>query len=129
MSVRLGNCILCEHIAPGLGNKTSLIGVYAGDILVGKFPANLRLAVYIEHIPNDSERYEMAFEIKVGDESVGKGTAEITDAVPNEAALLVLPGINLTTQKEGRFRVLISINGEPPITAIDKAIKDGAVND
>ena len=45
------NAILCEHLVPGLNNKQTLINLYAGNILVKEFPAQIPIAIYIELKP------------------------------------------------------------------------------
>ncbi|HTE42429.1 MAG TPA: hypothetical protein VK629_16525, partial [Steroidobacteraceae bacterium] len=42
------SAILCEDVREEVSNKHTLVGVITGDILVGVFPGNIRVAAYIE---------------------------------------------------------------------------------
>jgi hypothetical protein len=58
------NVILCDDIREEAGNKKSLMGVFAGDIQVPAFPANIHLAIYAEYV-NEGPSEEVTFELRL----------------------------------------------------------------
>lgn len=61
----IGNVLLCEDVRPESNGKHTLLGVYAGDLLVQEFIGQLRMALYLEltakRIGEVSAHVELAF--------------------------------------------------------------------
>jgi hypothetical protein len=85
------NVIVCEDVREEIGNKKSLMGLLSGDILVPQFPAQIKLAFYIEYLPPKdvvAER-DLEFIIVLGDNSPISGKVRIGPV--QDVANIVIP--------------------------------------
>jgi hypothetical protein len=114
--------ILCEDIRQEKSNKHILIGVYGGNIVVPKTPANISLAVYIE-----------AKMLKIKPSSVwlkfsgpGKGSGKIKlDYIPgggDENLIIPTPKVGVLLEKEGAFSIEISDDDDTWEPLIEKTV-------
>lgn len=117
------NAILCEDIRDEVGNKKTLVGVFSGDIVVGEFPANIRVAVYFEYLPPESsEERNLDLVLMLGDALILKLQAQIPLA--KGMASLVLPQGLLTI--EGETEIIVkSGSGDEMVEVLKKKIIKG----
>src|SRR5688500_4908101 len=85
------NAILCEDVREELRNKKSLMGVFAGDVLVDKFPAQIRFALYVEYIPLRGRTVTVLIRLLQDEEELG--TAEMSVHGTHQPASLILPTV------------------------------------
>jgi hypothetical protein len=57
------NAILCDDIRNERGNKHSLMGVFSGDLVVAKLPAQVYLALYFEHVSEKAGELDVALKL------------------------------------------------------------------
>lgn len=110
----LRNAILCDDIREEVGNKLSLMGIFGGDILVGEFPAQIQLAIFMQYLPSaDEEDGPCTIEVELFQDDSrmvrGKIEANITNRQP---ANILLPKAMGFFEKECIFKVVVSIEGE-----------------
>lgn len=117
------NIILCEDIREEIGNKKSLIGVLAGDILTGAFPAHLSLAIYFEYLPDESDGDEFAADFRLwrGDTMIVHGACK-APIEPDKIVTIVLPRGLAYFDAESRFRMTISLKGQPELELLNKKV-------
>jgi hypothetical protein len=120
---RFRNIILCEDIREEVGNKKSLMGVLAGDIIVAAFPATLNVAVYFEYVPDKDDGNEFAIEFRLWQDdeelAVGKVRAPIE---PGKVVTLVLPRALSVFEKAKAFRMTVKRNGEEEFELLNKKV-------
>src|SRR4051812_4498183 len=108
------NVIVCEDVRQELNNQNTLIGVFAGDILVKEFPASMRIAVYAEYIIAKPAAHDMRFRISYQ----GEARHEIMDIrmrVPESARdgiAFAFPPTNLMITEPGRLIVEVNYGGD-----------------
>lgn len=120
--------IVCEDIRDETGNKKSLMGVIGGDIYVPTFPATLRIAIYVEYVPDADDPNPISFEFRLLQDEVeiAKGRIE-TVARPPMTATLVLPSAYVGFEKEAVFSMNITATGKAEQTLFSKRISSGPV--
>jgi hypothetical protein len=124
---RFQNAILCEDVRYEVGNKKSLIGTFAGNIIVSEFPAAIQLAVYLEYTPKTVGKDEKVdLEMWQDDVKIGSATI-IVNAKNNDNATLILPRAIVPFKKEGAFRVTASIDGGQSFEVLTKQLIKGAI--
>jgi hypothetical protein len=120
---KIRNVIVCEDIRDEIRNKKSLIGVFPGDILVAEFPATIQFAIYMEYTPDadDGDQLSIEFRLLQDDTEMAKAKG-ITPIIHGQNAVLAIPrGVGLF-EKETKFRLCISVNGEPETEIMSKRI-------
>ena len=117
------NIIFCEDIRDEVGNKRSLMGVVAGDLLVATFPAVVQTAVYFEYAAEkrDGENLSIEFRMLQDDAEIGKGRME-ANISHNKQAIFVLPRGYIQFNKPATFRIVGSVNGAPEQEIMSKRI-------
>jgi hypothetical protein len=123
MSGHFRNVIVCEDIRDEAGNKKSLMGVMAGDILVANFPATISIAIFMEYLPDAKDGTQLVLDIRVlqDAEEIAKAKVE-APVIVEQPALMKLPRALVTFEKEATFRLLASINGQPEQELLSKRI-------
>ena len=103
------NVVACDDVRDEVGNKKSLMGAFAGDLLVQTFPAQVQIAVYIQFQP-DASRTANVLKIRlyVEDEQLIEGTMTVTPT--DRPAAVVLPKGVVTFDKPSTFRVTASVD-------------------
>ena len=133
MADRRGNittAIVCEDIRQEQSNQSTLVGVYAGDIVTREFPASIRVAVYIEYVIASPAEHDVRFRISYQ----GAARHEIMDArmrVPGTAKdgiAFALPATSLRINEAGSLIVEASFDdGQEWVPLIAKRVEKGAV--
>ena len=120
---KVRNIILCEDIRDEVGNKKSLMGVMAGDILVGEFPATLSVAVYFEYVPDDEDRdlFSTEFRLLQNDDEIVRGEIK-TPIEAGKIVTVVLPRGLMLIQADAFLRMVISVNGSAEFDIINKRV-------
>ena len=119
------NLIVCEDIRKEVGGRNTLDGVYAGDILVGEFPAPLRIAIYAEYI---IER-PAAHQLRLRAVFLGGASQEIFDvgvSVPETAehgVAFALPPNAVVLSERGTIVVEVSYTGQEWIEVANKRVE------
>lgn len=88
---RIVNAIVCEDVRLELYNKLTLVGVYAGDIIMAEMPGAIGLAFYLELISPTLGTTEFAIQVSLGSTRVAQieGQMDISDT--EQSAILTLP--------------------------------------
>lgn len=118
----VANALACEFTIAGLNNKHTAANIYAGDILVQSFPAQIAMAFYIELMPN----FSATIPGKISVHFAGTVLAQIDADFSLERGnpnILLLPQAMLTLPKAGKIKIMIELEGHKPLTALTKSIK------
>jgi hypothetical protein len=68
--IRHGTVALCDYVAPGAGNRSTLVNVYSGDVLIKTFPAMIAFGLYVELLELIQEKIKANIEIRYDDQTV-----------------------------------------------------------
>lgn len=83
--------MMCEDVRDELGNKKSIMGIFSGDVLVSEFPAQFRIAFYIEYVPPKEIREQgIDFTLTIANENVAAGKI-IVPAQHSDVVSVVIP--------------------------------------
>ncbi len=120
---KIRNIVLCEDIRDETGNKKSLMGVMAGDVLVDEFPATLSVAVYFEYVPDGEDGDELSAEFRLlqNDAEIVHGAIR-APIDPGKIVTLVLPRGLAIFEKEASFRMTLSVNGGDEFEILNKSV-------
>src|SRR5579872_7073229 len=66
----LRTVLLCEDVRREIGNKRTLVGVLAGDILVPSFPSFVNFGVYIEYVAVETGSLDFHVEVFAGEKKL-----------------------------------------------------------
>jgi hypothetical protein len=102
--------ILAEEIRPELGNKHSLLGVYSGNILVDKFPAVIRLGIFIVFDFVRPGPHNVEMRMSLDKELVTQGTTQVI-AEPGKTTVIVAPIGMLGAEKPSELRIDAAVDG------------------
>lgn len=104
---QVGSVIICNDIRKEITNKDILIGVYGGDIIISKFPAKLRIAFWIEYIPDRADKIEVNFRIGLKGKSPTdvKGVLDLPEL---KTAIIAVPGLELLVEEESELILELS---------------------
>lgn len=130
---RILNAIVCDDARREDNGKAILIGVYTGSILISRFPAQMQLAVWIEHEVTKIGNFQFSCRIILDDElEIFQVTG---DALLNELApgVLAFGGVPLQLQRPGSLKVELRVAEEEwttvrTISIIKGQAPTGAVN-
>lgn len=117
------NVILCEDVRDETGKKKSLMGVLAGDIIVGEFPATISLAVYFEYVPDDSDGSEFSadFSLMIDSDVIARGAISAPIEKGN-IVTMVLPRGLVMIQKPSTFRIMLGVKDHAEFELLAKKI-------
>jgi hypothetical protein len=122
LASKFRSVILCEDIRAEIGNKYSLMGVLGGDILVPSFPAIIKMAFFMEYLPDsDESATSIDFRLLQGDVEIAKGKFEAT-IPPLQSSIFVLPTALVSFEKNVILRFCVSISGEPEQEILSKKV-------
>jgi Family of unknown function (DUF6941) len=123
IQTKFRNAILCEDIRDEVGNKKSLMGTISGDVLVREFPVTLRLAIYMEYVPeaSDGDHLSVEFRLLQNETEIAKGKME-SSVQPGLVSNFVLPMAFVTFEKEATFRMCASVNNGPEEEILSKKV-------
>jgi hypothetical protein len=122
LSTNLRAALLCEDVRLEQGGKFTIVGVFANDIIVSQFPANLSLSAFIEYIPPKAGPFELRYSFLAGDKLLAHMRGDLFVNEPGTVAALYLPRINVTLAGEAELRLEMAIGNEPPETIIRRRV-------
>jgi len=105
------NAILCEDVREEIGNKKSLVGVFGGDVLVAHFPAQIKVAFYVEYLPGADDTSELNFELMLGGIQAAHGAL----AIPpdrKDTVTMVIPQGFIRMEKPGDIVLQVGVGSE-----------------
>lgn len=120
------NVILCDDIRSEMGNKKSLMGVLAGDIIVAEMPATIYLAIYAEFLTADLTK-ETAIKLRLLQDSEEIAKANIAARTAKQSHSIVLPRALITFEKDCMFKIVASVNDEKEVEILSKTVSKGPV--
>ena len=124
-TLKFVNVLTCEHVVSGAMGKPTLVGVYAGDILIQSLPAPITMGIYVEHVPDAAQNGKLLLTLMLGKQELGKIAAE-TEA-GNALGVIAVPFVPLMITENTRFRVIASCDGFKSKTIIDQKISEGVL--
>ena len=119
---RITQVYLCDNAFQDTRNKWNLIGIFTGDVVVEKFPARLRAALYVEIELQES--IGVVLELFLGRKLVAtiNATVESLDGVESGLGVLAIPGMEFGVDKTSEFRVVGRIDQLPKRTVFKRKI-------
>jgi hypothetical protein len=124
--ISLNNFLLCEDVREEINRKHTLVGVYSGGILVAKFPANIRLAAFLELSFQTDGKHILFLRMRYKEREIAQLEAEITVGTAG-VGILALQSFNLNALEAGNFEIDVSANKETWMLAIKKSISVGEI--
>ena len=122
------NVILCDDIRDEIGNKKSLMGVLAGDIIVPSFPASIQVAVFFQYRPDKDAAGEIFISIRFVDDKTEMMKAKTGIAVADNGIITIaIPKGIATFEKETTLRIFVSINDGPEQEIMSKKVMRGTI--
>lgn len=119
--LRLGNVVLCEHAVQGAGNKHTLVGVFAGDILVESFPAVLTVGLYAE-VLKETPITKLDVTFLLNGNAFAKLVAAYQDPTAGIESIVLVPLLQIGVQDDSVFEIVMEAEGYAKIVALRKTI-------
>lgn len=119
--LKLGNVVLCEHAVPGAGNKHTLVGVYAGDILVDVMPGPIAMGLFIEVLPETTPA-ALTVTLRLNERPIGKVIATYENRTVDGPSLVLIPLVQVKVEVDSIFDILIEADGYAKVVALTKKI-------
>lgn len=122
---KVTNVVLCDDIRTERNNKLIMVGVYTADLLVPKFPANMRLALYftVQGAPAGQHEFEVRI-IATGSNSGISGTVDVAN--PQDPIIVVTPPVPVVFPKAGKLKVDFKIGDSGWLKVVTKEVSEGA---
>ena len=116
------NAILCEDIRQEVNNKKTLVGVYAGDILISSLPAPIDLAFYLDGKAFDRELFRI--EVRLSGPGKSKAIAMLELGATGESLgiAMITPRMQVLFEREGMFKIAIRDPDQSWKTIISKRV-------
>jgi hypothetical protein len=119
--------VLCEDVRVEINNKYTLVGVFAGDIIVPYFPApGVKLAVYAVVDFDTRGKRNMEFQILVAGTKIFSVQGEVDIHEPG-AVGLATPQFNTTYVGESDLEVRLIIDDGKMEAISTRRVRKGAV--
>ena len=121
-NVIIENAVLCEDIRQEVRNKNTLVGIYAGDIMVSQLPANIDLAFYLDG--KYREKKSTPMEVRISGPGRDAATAPIEFAPIGDTLgfAMISPRMRVQLEQEGEFKVSMRELGGSWKTLIAKKV-------
>jgi hypothetical protein len=126
---RITNVLICEDIRQEVSNQNTLVGVYAGDVVVKEFPASIRIAIYAEYVIVTQAAHDVHIRISYQGESRYE-IMEVTMKVPDsarEGIAFALPPTSLRISEKGALIVEVRSSDDGDwLQVVAKSVEKGA---
>ena len=116
--------VLCEDIRDELGNKKSLMGVIAGDIIVAELPAVIQLALFSLYQRPNLESAQIDLTLLQDEEEIAKARVAIP-AGGTYIASAIIPKSLLRFERECVFSIKAKFADGPETKIAEKKIIKG----
>lgn len=118
MTLRNTTVVVCEDIRIEGNGKHILIGVYPTDMIVGQFPASLRLAFWIRIYPPPppgDHAFRAIIRVPGGGEGAIDGSVAVAGNIPDKVpVVLALTAVPVELSETGEMEVLVGFDGKAP---------------
>lgn len=121
------NVLLCEDVRAEIGNKSTIIGVFSGDVVVSEMPATLQFAVYAEYIPSRFGEVNIKFQFKSKDKLLAGVSAKI-GVKKLEPSTIRLPRLFFNFENDTELSLEATIESEKPIQLFSKRVFKGQIS-
>lgn len=122
-SLKFGNVVLCDVVAPGHAGKFNLVNAISGDVIVGVLPANVRFGLYMEvELPSD-ENAKLNLEVIFDGEIIVGGMAELVEG--QRKGVVAIPMFPIKVEKDGILEAFVSAPGYKRSRALRRKIFKG----
>lgn len=101
MSIKFHNVVVCEDVRTENNNKHILIGVFQSNVLVGSFPARIRLAFWMQLSAPNEGTYNTEFRIREKRETLVRIKADMTIRDASQRATFALPALAVDVAEAG----------------------------
>jgi hypothetical protein len=118
--------VLCEDIRVEYGGKHSLLGVYAGDIIVPELKNFLKVALFIELYAKELGEFDLEGKIIYADSDVLGFKLQMKYEDVKSPALLVSPSFPVPLNLEGEILVMGTCKGKTS-PLLSKTVRVGDV--
>jgi hypothetical protein len=102
---KVTSLVICDDIRSESTNKDVLIGVYAGDIAVSKFPAEFKIAIWAEIVPQKSGKNALGLLVK-GNNSSSEVTFLI-DSIENQPETIITTNRVVSMREAGELNIFM----------------------
>jgi hypothetical protein len=119
--LKVGNVVLCEHAVPGAGNKHTLVGVYAGDILMDTMPGPIAMGLFLEILPETAPP-TLTVTFQLNRVPVGKVVATYENRTVDGPSLVIVPLLQVRIEADSVFEVVLEAEGYARHVALTKKI-------
>lgn len=119
---RVGNALLCEDVRQEKTEKFILVGVFSGDILIGKVPSRVAIALYMDGVLERAGATEVQIRFSGPGEGEGIVGAEFVTSSDGERVVIPVPRVELLFEAAGTFRVEVSDDDQTWTTVIEKKV-------
>lgn len=122
------NPIICDLVIQDVYRKYTLVGVYAGDIVVSGFPVSLRIAFYTEYALAAGDPSGLALEFKLDRKTLAKARVQPTDTALKGWAVFSVPVIEFSVPSQAQLRIIATPQGQKPGVLLKRWIVQGDVS-
>lgn len=118
-----GFVALCDAVYQDVQtNKAVLAGVYFGDVILEILPAELRVALYVEVIPDSDGNFEADLQFFIDGKHRGGGKGAITNGVAGKPFALMFPTFGLSLTEPATLEIKGSFDGTRAVPLLKKVI-------
>jgi hypothetical protein len=106
MQIKVESVIVCEDIRKEINNKEILIGVYSGNIVVASYPAMLKLAFWVELVPDSMDVHHLSLKIESpsGNPPI-EVEFDLSVKEANTAATIAFGNLPIAIERDGELKV------------------------
>ena len=122
-TIPFGNAVLCDYVGKGEANKSVLVNVYSGDVILTTMPAFLQLGFYVELLPRKNREAGTEVHLKLNGKSVFD--VHMEGAHGTDVAVCALQSFPLQIEEEGIFEIIGEAKGYETTVFLRKKIING----
>ena len=116
------NCLLCDDIRQEKNNKLIILGVFSGDILIPKVPANISLAFFIDGFADVLGETSIWFKLSGPGEGHVIIEVSLDVTMAGQQIALSLPRADVTLECEGVLRFDASSDQKDWVNLMEKKV-------
>jgi hypothetical protein len=116
------NAMMCEEIRAEFGGKNTLLGVYAGDILVSEVGGYLRAAIYGEFVAKTLGQFTLDGVVNYGATAIAKFQCSFDFRDIRDPGILASPPLAIHLPNESTISVDVSCEGKL-IRLVEKQVR------
>lgn len=128
MSITFPTVLLCDYVSKDVYNKDNAIGIYSGDIIVGDFPARMRLSLYVIGVAHEDGDHHIQLSFSLGGDEIAKAELDVKTTAEHGQSSFAIQNFELSVIENTELQIFAQVDNEKRSLLLAKKIYKAELN-